>query len=59
MRFLNIFADVTLISRFDFFLFYPDERAQKDLQIRFLLKNDVAQSDFYTHNDGPTDFTLL
>ena len=35
MSFLTIFADGTLISRFEIFLFYPDERAQKDLQIRF------------------------
>ena len=54
-----ICADVTLISRFEIFLFYPDERAQKDLQKRFQLKNDDSQSDFYTHNDCPTDFTLL
>ena len=59
MRFFTIFADVTLISHFKIFLFYPDERAQKDLQKRFQLQNDVSQSDFYTHNDCPTDVTLL
>ena len=35
MIFLTIFADGTLISRFEIFLFYPDERTQKNLQIRF------------------------
>ena len=54
-----ICADVTLISRLEIFLFYPDENAQTDLHKRFQLQNDVSQSDFYTHNDCPTDFTLL